>query len=125
MPRRILSGCKAQGCPNRSVEGGGGYCEIHQGLYQKEKSERGAKYNKYNRGYDSNKRYGAGWKKIRDIYIKEHPFCEECQSKGINTLAVLVHHRVPLSQGGNNSYENLESVCAKCHEEIHRRLGDR
>ena len=121
MPRRILSGCKYPGCPNRSIEGGGGYCEEHQAVYQQEKSERDKRYNKWDRGYDSNKRYGARWAKIRNIYIREHPFCERCQSKGINKLSTLVHHIKPISEGGDDRYDNLMALCDKCHNEIHHK----
>lgn len=125
MPRRILGPCKYPNCPNRAIEGGGGYCDIHQGVYLKEKSEKAKAYNKNDRGYDSNKRYGARWAKIRNVYIREHPFCEMCQSKGINKLAVLVHHIKPIANGGDDSYDNLMALCAGCHEDIHHQNKDR
>lgn len=123
MPYRILPGCKVKGCPNRSIVGAGGYCEIHKYLYIKEKSQNSKLYEKYDRGYDHSKRYGANWQKIRNLYIRQNPFCEECEKKGKTTLATLVHHRIPISDGGSNNTDNLESLCNTCHEEIHHHKG--
>lgn len=39
------------------------------------------------------------------------------QSSANNNLHV--HHKIPLSRGGNNTLENLISLCEDCHEDQH------
>lgn len=42
--------------------------------------------------------------------------CERCGS----TIALTVHHKIPLSHGGSDKEENLEAVCGECNKKIHR-----
>lgn len=79
-------------------------------------------YERFSRGYDKNERYGSPWKKIRDRYISAHPLCEACLGLGKASVATLVHHRKPLSEGGTNDESNLQSLCVSCHERIHQRI---
>jgi HNH endonuclease len=41
--------------------------------------------------------------------------CEECKSTG----QIWVHHRVPVSLGGNHRRENLVALCEDCHQAKH------
>lgn len=65
------------------------------------------------------------WRKLREVYMHEHPLCEECLKKGKVTPAEDIHHiRSPFTGGEVNyslllNYSNLESVCKKCHQLIH------
>lgn len=34
-----------------------------------------------------------------------------------------VHHLVPVSMGGDDSPENLVSLCGECHREVHRQIN--
>lgn len=67
----------------------------------------------------------TAWRKLRDLYMHEHPICEECLKKGKITAAEDVHHkRSPFRKGEINysllmDFSNLESVCKECHGEIH------
>lgn len=67
----------------------------------------------------------TAWKKLREVYLKMHPLCEECLLKNKVTPATSVHHKVsPFSKGQVNQYlfldyENLESVCHDCHGMLH------
>lgn len=114
MPKRPRPGCAYQGCTKRAVPGSS-YCEVHRKLVDQQ-------YEKYGRHYDKHKRYGRNWKRIRDKYIGMHPLCEECLKQGHAVEATQVHHKVPLSEGGTNAFDNLESVCAACHNRIHNRM---
>lgn len=65
------------------------------------------------------------WRKLREVYMHEHPLCEECLKKGKVTPAEDIHHiRSPFT-GGDINYSlllddnNLEAVCKKCHQLIH------
>jgi 5-methylcytosine-specific restriction protein A len=56
--------------------------------------------------------YGSGWKRVRDAYIREHPWCERCGEE-----AQEVHHkdgRSPLEPGAN-AWSNLAALCRPCH----------
>lgn len=82
-------------------------------------------YEKYSRNPEIKKKYGRVWKRIRDSYVKEHPFCEECYANGKLTPVDEVHHIVPVSKGGTHDRNNLMSLCRSCHNKIHHELGDR
>ena len=117
MPKKARRQCGVFGCTNFAKDGKS-YCEEHL------KSE-SKKYEKYLRGYDAHARYDSRWVKVRNIYIKSHPFCEECIKENKFTKATIVHHIIPVSVDENKKYdlENLESVCASCHKKIHDKLG--
>jgi len=65
------------------------------------------------------------WRKLRDLYLHEHPLCERCLEVGKITPAEDIHHKKsPFQKGEINYYllldkENLMSVCKQCHGEIH------
>ena len=67
------------------------------------------------------------WKKLRLAHLKRNPICAECLKKGELTPAEDVHHIRSPFNGGEINYDllldsnNLESVCKKCHAEIHNK----
>lgn len=81
-------------------------------------------YEKYGRDKAVRRRYGRAWKRIRDSYVKEHPFCEICFEKGILVPVDEVHHKKPLSEGGTHDRSNLISLCKSCHAKIHAERSD-
>ena len=70
------------------------------------------------------KRYGRAWKRIRDKYAAEHPFCEMCFERGIIVPTEEIHHKLPLSEGGTHDRSNLIALCKSCHSTIHAKRGD-
>lgn len=68
------------------------------------------------------------WKKLRLEYLRLHPLCEECQSKGKVSAAVDVHHIMPISTGKNINekqqlgydWNNLMALCDNCHKLKHQ-----
>ena len=82
MPRKPKRPCSYPGCPNLTD---GRYCPEHQ---QKVNSN----YEKYGRDKSTKKRYGRAWKRIRDKYASEHPFCELCFERGIIVETEEIHH---------------------------------
>lgn len=67
------------------------------------------------------------WRKIRELKIKMNPLCEVC-----GDMATEVHHIKPLLDYRNNEllmaelaydWNNLQSVCHKCHKQIHFELN--
>ena len=94
MPSKPKKPCAYPGCPNLTD---GRYCPEHQ---QKVNSN----YEKYGRDKATKKRYGRAWKRIRDKYAAEHPFCELCF--------------------GTHDRSNLIALCKSCHSTIHAKRGD-
>lgn len=115
LPRKPKRPCSYPGCPNLTD---GRFCEEH-------KREENKRYEKYDRDPAVRRRYGRVWKRVRDAYVKEHPFCELCFEKKILVPVEEVHHIKPLSEGGNHSKSNLISLCKSCHARIHAERGDR
>jgi 5-methylcytosine-specific restriction endonuclease McrA len=51
------------------------------------------------------------WRKLRSMFIKEHPLCVECSGIG-----QVVDHIIPIRLGGEElSWENLQTMCHRCH----------
>ncbi len=99
------------------------WCEecLKEGRYQ----EYAKNYEKYHRNREAKSKYDSKWNHLRKRYIAKHPWCEECLKEGRYVKVEHVHHRIPLSEGGTNDWNNLESVCRSCHSKIHARRGDR
>lgn len=111
MPRKPKHPCHHPGCPRLTESR---YCEEHT-----------REYERYGRNPETKKRYGRAWKRIRDSYVKTHPFCELCYQKGILVETEEVHHKVLLSEGGTHDRGNLIALCSSCHRRIHAERGDR
>lgn len=45
-----------------------------------------------------------------------------CQLCGWNKTKCDIHHKMPLSEGGNNESENIILICPNCHRMIHNKL---
>lgn len=115
MPSKPKKPCSFPSCPKLT---NGRFCEEHE-------KQENKNYEKYRRDPSSKRRYGRAWKRIRDRYVLQHPFCEECQKKGVLTKTEEVHHILPLSRGGNHAESNLMALCKSCHSAITARDGDR
>lgn len=70
------------------------------------------------------------WKAAANAHLIDHPLCEECLKRGINTPAEDVHHIVsfmttddPFERERLAFYDpdNLMSLCKQCHQLIHSR----
>jgi 5-methylcytosine-specific restriction enzyme A len=64
--------------------------------------------------------YGRPWRRIRDRYLEEHPWCVSC-----GTIATMVDHIRPKLQGGTDDETNLQALCASCHARKTARDGSR
>ena len=117
MPMKPKRPCRMTSCRNFAVEGNC-YCKEHKRQMDKY-------YEKFQRGYKPSERYDKVWRLIRDKYIAKHPMCEMCMEEGKATIAKVVHHKLPLSQGGTHDEYNLMSLCPHHHGKIHGELGDR
>ena len=115
MPHKPKHPCYYPGCPRLTDSQ---YCEEHRKKMNRE-------YEKHGRDPETKKRYGRAWEKIRKLYVQTHPFCEECYKSGVLVPLEHVHHTKPLSEGGTNDFDNLESLCLACHSRLHGERGDR
>lgn len=55
--------------------------------------------------------------KRRALFLREHPLCQACQAKGRATEATEVDHIIPLAEGGEEEWENLQGLCGHHHRE--------
>lgn len=53
--------------------------------------------------------------KRRKQWLQTHPLCVMCQAKGRVTAATVPDHIKALVNGGADTEENLQSLCAPCH----------
>ena len=61
------------------------------------------------------------WQRKRDAYRTREPLCERCIQHGRTRVADMVHHIIPISEGGSKTdWNNLMSICFECHGEEHR-----
>lgn len=99
--------CRHGGCGNLVAVGGSCYCEKHQ----EDKKEN--RPSAYRRGYDRR------WSTASSNYLNSHPFCAECERKGIKTLATEVDHIKP-HRGNKELFwdmTNWQPLCHSCHSE--------
>jgi 5-methylcytosine-specific restriction protein A len=115
MPQRAARPCSQPGCP--ALVHVGRYCLQHQRERQVAANVVRDRYEqRTQRGTAAERGYDAGWQEISKRYLAAHPWCQRCGQR-----AVLVHHRVPIAQGGTNDESNLASSCQSCHNKVHGR----
>ncbi len=58
-------------------------------------------------------RYGDDWGRIRYVvYMRDHFTCQDWDITG---KSLDIHHKIPYLYSGDNSIENLITLCRKCH----------
>ena len=105
----FLRKCKRPGCYSLAVDGSD-FCERHQQAPARLETAE-PRLSAAQRGY------GHRWRKLRDWFIRAHPYCEECLKKGIMTLATDVDHIQPHKGDARLLFDvsNLQSLCHECH----------
>nr|DAV69013.1 MAG TPA: HNH endonuclease [Caudoviricetes sp.] len=115
----LLKLCSYPGC-HRPVARNEKYCEQHQkaGLAREKKmvKDREALRLKL-KGNSSERGYGYRWQMLRNRFIAQHPYCEQCLKEGRITLATDVDHIIPHRGNVELLYDekNLQSLCKACH----------
>lgn len=72
-----------------------------------------------------NKLYISGrkWEILREQVLEEQDYkCIRCNSKQSKKRKLVVHHKIPVIDGGTHERDNLEGVCLKCHAVKHKEL---
>jgi 5-methylcytosine-specific restriction protein A len=110
MPWKAKRPCSRQGC-NLLVGGASRFCPEHE---KQSKQQYDAQ-----RGTAADRGYNAGWAKVRVMKLNIDCLCQRCLMKNVDKSACLVHHKDRNS--GNNSMDNLESLCLKCHQKEHEK----
>ncbi len=108
MPRRPGHPCRMRGCPE-VVAAGIPYCEAHAREVQRQADAR--------RGSASQRGYGVNWRRLRGMFLAEHPLCADPYNLHgpYPPLASEVDHKVPRARGGSEAWENLQALCKPCH----------
>lgn len=76
------------------------------------------------RGSASARGYSRHWRSVREMKLRRSPLCERCQEEGLVIEATEVHHIIPISDGGAPyTFDNLMSLCHRCHMKIHAGKG--
>jgi 5-methylcytosine-specific restriction enzyme A len=56
------------------------------------------------------------WRKIRaSILSRDNHLCQECKRQDKIKEGIYVDHIINKHHGGNDDFENLEVLCASCH----------
>lgn len=80
-------------------------------------------YTKYIRAKDRQKIYNCKrWRDVRELaLLRDNFLCVHCNNKDIQTKATEVHHIIYLEDDITLAYslDNLVSLCATCHQQVH------
>jgi 5-methylcytosine-specific restriction protein A len=91
-----------------------GFCADHQQYDTRRKPWGSTKLTRQQRGY------GAVYQKQRKMKLREEPFCQIAkvcvERTGHPAPATCVDHIVAMSNGGSESYDNLQSACEDCNQ---------
>jgi 5-methylcytosine-specific restriction enzyme A len=104
MPRLSAHPCIYPGC-GTLIRGRRGHCSEHGGEVRRRQDA--ARPSAHRRGYDRD------WRQRREAFLAEHP---DCMRPGCDAEAMVVDHILPLSEGGTDEEDNLQSLCKPCHD---------
>jgi 5-methylcytosine-specific restriction protein A len=104
MPSKPLRPCAVPGCPEIAVAHG--RCAAHQNVSRAHDDRPSA----------AARGYGHHWRMTRARFLRACPTCELCGAP-----ATVAHHIVPLEDGGADTWDNLQALCAACHNRVHDR----
>lgn len=98
--------CAMKGCP-AVISAGHRFCAEHAKRERESRDQ--AK---------TDKRYNtARWQRLRASVLAREPLCRECAGHGVVTAAQVVDHITPVVDGGGDARDNLQPLCASCHNQ--------
>ncbi|TVT77629.1 HNH endonuclease [Acinetobacter colistiniresistens] len=105
--------CRQYGCPNVvKLRSQNGYCNNHESMR--------SNWNKrpQRAGSTTERGYGHAWRKLREKVLQRDGYlCVNHYAKGEIVEATDVDHIVSKEKGGTDELDNLQSLCAQCHQE--------
>lgn len=104
MPKAAPRPCTHPGC-GALVHDGSGRCAKHPRAEWAKKPEAPKRVT------------GRRLQAMRAALFARQPLCEVCDRKGIVRVATQRDHRIPLGEGGTDTQDNEQALCADCHEE--------
>jgi 5-methylcytosine-specific restriction protein A len=120
MPQKPKKPCAKPGCPNLTT---GRYCEEHWAEEKKERAESNRYYDQHRRDKRAEAFYKSrAWVAARRrVLIRDNYLCQECLRQGYIIRADTVHHKIGLKEDWSKrlQLDNLVSLCAKCHNQLH------
>lgn len=109
MPFRAPTPCRHPGCG--AVLTTPGYCDAHS-------AEQHRDYGRARRGFDTERGFyqSAAWRAVRAAFLRAHPLCRLCETRGLLVAAMAVDHITPIKDGGERfDWINLQGLCVSCH----------
>ena len=104
----LMTFCKHPGC-RRSVPRGVDFCGQHKSDAEKHaaaaRKAREARRTAF-KGSSAKRGYGYRWQKLRNRFIAQHPFCEQCMKQGRLTIATDIDHIKP-----HRSFSLMRKTC--------------
>ena len=70
-------------------------------------------------------RYDTRYLKLREIVLREQPWCTECLAPDTEGNPLQADHVVPLQRGGKNVRSNMQTLCRACNAAKRDRLTQR
>lgn len=101
-PKRI---CARGGCQRLTD---GRFCEAHQ---EQAREEAKAAAWSDSEGSAHSRGYGATWRRLRKLVLHRDPLCRGCG----RAPSTDVDHVVARARGGEDTMENLQGLCSRCH----------
>lgn len=96
-------------------------CGIHRKLRRREEAKRRRRVDRVAQAFYTS----AKWRAVRSRFAAKNPLCERCAEEGETVPVEVVHHVVPISEGGDMySFDNLESLCHLHHNREHAGSGE-
>ena len=98
----------------------GGYCDDHRQAAIDKANEHRSQLDKH-RGSARQRGYDGTWERLRKMYLREQPLCEDCLENSLDdvtlTPAVEVHHKKKVRDFPELRlvWSNLRALCKACH----------
>lgn len=89
----------------------------------KEQPPRLAYRNRYD-GKTAERGYDGPWQRLSKEFLRENPFCMECERRGKLEMAIHCDHMIPIADRPELrlEWDNLQGLCGFCHNSWKRRM---